>query len=138
MGVVALLVIIWLVSGGGYFWPIWPAAGWGLATEDEGRRPQTTMEDLANLKTPFRPHGRVTAGTSSPLTDGATMSILAGGSAVKELGLRPKMRMVSFAFAFAIQGIPCTRVGGPECRLTVDRLEVGTERRDAMGCCACR
>ncbi|MBN9611973.1 MAG: acetyl-CoA C-acyltransferase, partial [Actinobacteria bacterium] len=38
--------------------------GWGLATEDEGRRPETTMEGLATLKTPFRPHGRVTAGTS--------------------------------------------------------------------------
>nr|WP_206686664.1 thiolase family protein [Microbacterium aquimaris] len=72
---------------------------WGLATEDEGRRPQTTMEDLAALKTPFRPHGRVTAGTSSPLTDGATMSLLAGGGAVKELGLAPKMKLVSFAFA---------------------------------------
>jgi acetyl-CoA acyltransferase len=72
---------------------------WGLATEDEGRRPETTMEGLAALKTPFRPHGRVTAGTSSPLTDGATMSILAGGGAVKELGLAPKMKLVSFAFA---------------------------------------
>jgi acetyl-CoA acyltransferase len=72
---------------------------WGLATEDEGRRPETTMEGLAGLKTPFRPHGRVTAGTSSPLTDGATMSLLAGGAAVKELGLAPKMRLVSFAFA---------------------------------------
>jgi len=72
---------------------------WGLATEDEGRRPQTTMEGLAELKTPFRPHGRVTAGTSSPLTDGATMSLLAGGGAVKELGLTPKMKLTSFAFA---------------------------------------
>jgi acetyl-CoA acyltransferase len=72
---------------------------WGLATEDEGRRPETTMEGLAALKTPFRPHGRVTAGTSSPLTDGATMSLLAGGGAVKELGLAPKMKLVSFAFA---------------------------------------
>jgi len=72
---------------------------WGLATEDEGRRPETTMEGLATLKTPFRPHGRVTAGTSSPLTDGATMSLLAGGDAVKEFGLVPKMKLVSFAFA---------------------------------------
>ena len=72
---------------------------WGLATEDEGRRPETTMEGLATLKTPFRPHGRVTAGTASPLTDGATMSLLASGTAVTELGLRPKMKMVSFAFA---------------------------------------
>jgi acetyl-CoA acyltransferase len=72
---------------------------WGLATEDEGRRPETTMEGLASLKTPFRPHGRVTAGTSSPLTDGATMSLLAGGGAVKELGIAPKMKLVSFAFS---------------------------------------
>ena len=73
--------------------------GWGLATEDEGRRPGTTMEALADLKTPFRPHGRVTAGTSSPLTDGATMSLLAGADTAAELGLSAKMRLVSFAFA---------------------------------------
>ncbi|GAA4189361.1 thiolase family protein [Microbacterium oryzae] len=72
---------------------------WRLAADDEGRRPETTMAALANLKTPFRPHGRVTAGTSSPLTDGATVSLLASSAAVKELGLAPKMRMVSFAFA---------------------------------------
>lgn len=74
-------------------------AGWGVATEDEGRRPETTLEGLAQLKTPFRPHGRVTAGNASPLTDGATMSLLAGGDTAKELGLKPKMRLVSFAFA---------------------------------------
>nr|WP_223160042.1 MULTISPECIES: thiolase family protein [unclassified Leucobacter] len=75
------------------------ASGWGLATEDEGRRPQTTMEGLAALKTPFRPHGRVSAGTASPLTDGATMGLLAGGDTARELGLGAKMRMVGFAFA---------------------------------------
>ncbi|MBM7504947.1 thiolase family protein [Agromyces aurantiacus] len=75
------------------------AEGWGLATEDEGRRPETTMEGLATLKTPFRPHGRVTAGNASPLTDGATASILASADAAKELGLPVKMRMVSFGFA---------------------------------------
>lgn len=75
------------------------ADGWGLATEDEGRRPATTMEDLAGLRTPFRPHGRVTAGTASPLTDGATMALVAGGDTARELGLRAKMRLVSYAFA---------------------------------------
>ncbi len=74
-------------------------AGWGLATEDEGRRPETTMDGLAALKTPFRPHGRVTAGNSSPLTDGATVSLIASADAAKELGLSTKMRMVSFGFA---------------------------------------
>ena len=98
---------------------------WGLATEDEGRRPQTTMEDLAALKTPFRPHGRVTAGTSSPLTDGATMSLLAGGAAVKELGLTPKMKLVSFAFAgvqpeiMGIGPIPATEKALKKAGLTI-------------------
>lgn len=73
--------------------------GWGLATRDEHLRPDTNMEGLAGLKTPFRPHGKVTAGNASPLTDGATASILASGDAVKEFGLKPRMRMVSFAFA---------------------------------------
>jgi acetyl-CoA acyltransferase len=73
--------------------------GWGLATEDEGRRPETTMEGLSGLKTPFRPHGRVTAGNSSPLTDGATVSLIGSDSAARALGMKPKMHMVSFAFA---------------------------------------
>ena len=56
-------------------------AGWGLAIQDEGMRPETTMEGLATLKTPFRPHGRVTAGNASPLTDGATVSLMASADA---------------------------------------------------------
>ncbi|MDP3209746.1 MAG: thiolase family protein, partial [Rhodoglobus sp.] len=72
--------------------------GWGLATRDEALRPETTMEGLAGLKTPFRPHGRITAGNSSGLNDGATVSIIASAAAAKEFGLSPKMRMVSFAF----------------------------------------
>jgi acetyl-CoA acyltransferase len=75
------------------------ATGWGLATRDEAMRPETTLEGLAALKTPFRPHGRVTAGNASGLNDGATASIIASADAAKELGLTTKMRMVSFAFA---------------------------------------
>ncbi|MCK6065366.1 MULTISPECIES: thiolase family protein [Microbacterium] len=101
---------------------------WNLATEDEGRRPETTMEGLASLKTPFRPHGRVTAGTSSPLTDGATVSLLAGSAAVKELGLAPKMRMVSFGFAgvepeiMGIGPIPSTEKALRKAGLTIDDI----------------
>jgi acetyl-CoA acyltransferase len=75
------------------------ATGWGLATADEAPRPETTMEGLAGLRTPFRPHGRVTAGNSSGLNDGATASLLASADAAKEFGLSTKMRLVSFAFA---------------------------------------
>src|ERR1700761_8619831 len=52
------------------------AEGWGLATVDEAPR-DTSMEKLATLKTPFRPHGKVTAGNSAGLNDGATAALLA-------------------------------------------------------------
>jgi len=73
--------------------------GWGVATVDEAPRPTTTMEGLAGLKTPFRPAGRVTAGNSSGLNDGATAALLASEDKAKELGLSIKARMVTFAFA---------------------------------------
>ncbi len=73
--------------------------GWGLATQDEPPRPGTSMESLAGLKTPFRPHGRVTAGNAAGLNDGATGAILAAEEVADELGLDKKLRLVSFAFA---------------------------------------
>ncbi|NUP64874.1 MAG: thiolase family protein [Nonomuraea sp.] len=73
--------------------------GWGLAVEDEAPRPGTTMEALGALKTPFRPHGNVTAGNSSGINDGATGCVLAAREVAGELGLTPKMRLVSYAFA---------------------------------------
>ncbi|CRK55865.1 3-ketoacyl-CoA thiolase [Alloactinosynnema sp. L-07] len=72
--------------------------GWGLATEDEPPRPGTTVEQLASLKTPFRPHGRVTAGNAAGLNDGATGCILAEEETARELGLPIGMRLVGFSF----------------------------------------
>jgi acetyl-CoA acyltransferase len=73
--------------------------GWGVATVDEPPRPGTTLEALAALKTPFRPQGRVTAGNAAGLNDGATAALLASESKAKELGVSPKARMITFAFA---------------------------------------
>jgi acetyl-CoA acyltransferase len=73
--------------------------GWTVATADELPRPGTTLEGLANLRTPFRPHGRVTAGTAAPLTDGATACLLADAETAAELGLPVAMKMVGYAFA---------------------------------------
>ena len=73
--------------------------GWGVATVDEPPRPGTTLEALAALKTPFRPAGRVTAGNAAGLNDGATAALLASESKAKELGLTPKAKLVTFAFA---------------------------------------
>lgn len=73
--------------------------GWGYVTTDEGPRPGTSMEGLSTLKTPFRAHGRVTAGNASPLTDGATAALLASAEFARSFELPAKMRMVTFAFA---------------------------------------
>jgi acetyl-CoA acyltransferase len=73
--------------------------GWGLATADEPPRPGTTLEGLAELKTPFRPHGRVTAGNSAGLNDGATGCVIAAEEVARDLGLTPRMRLVDYQFA---------------------------------------
>ena len=73
--------------------------GWTVADRDEFLRPETALEALATLRTPFRASGRVTAGNSAGLTDGATACILAAEDVAAELGLTPAMRLVGFAYA---------------------------------------
>jgi acetyl-CoA acyltransferase len=73
--------------------------GWGLATVDEPPRSTTTLEGLAGLRTPFRPHGSVTAGNAAGLNDGATGCLLAAEDVAHELGLTVGMRLVGYAFA---------------------------------------
>jgi len=73
--------------------------GWKVAERDEFLRPDTSLEGLATLKPAFRAGGRVTAGNSAGLTDGATAAFLAGEDTVAELGLTPKLRLVGYAYA---------------------------------------
>ena len=102
--------------------------GWGLATTDEPPRPGTTVEALAGLKTPFRPHGRVTAGNSAGLNDGATACLLAAEDVARELGLTPKMRLVSYAFAgvepevMGVGPVPATEKALGKAGLTIDDI----------------
>ncbi|HBB38798.1 MAG TPA: acetyl-CoA C-acyltransferase [Candidatus Aquiluna sp.] len=103
-------------------------SGWSLVTKDELMRPESTLEGMKDLKTPFRPHGKVTAGNASPLTDGATVSLLAGERALKKHGLKPKMKLVSFAFAgvepeiMGIGPIPATEKALEKAGLTIDDI----------------
>jgi acetyl-CoA acyltransferase len=77
---------------------------------DEGPRPDTTLEGLAQLKTPFAARGSVTAGNSSQTSDGAGALILASEKAVQQFGLKPLARFVSFA----AKGVPPAVMGiGP-------------------------
>ncbi|GGQ72645.1 thiolase family protein [Kitasatospora griseola] len=102
--------------------------GWGLATTDEPMRPGTTVESLAGLKTPFRPHGNITAGNAAGLNDGATASLLAAEDVARELGLPVKMRLVSYAFAgvepevMGIGPVPATEKALAKAGLTIDDI----------------
>jgi acetyl-CoA acyltransferase len=102
--------------------------GWRVANRDEFLRPDTTMEGLAELPTPFRAGGRVTAGNSAGLTDGATVSLLSSERAAAEHGLEPRMRLVSYAFAgvepelMGLGPVPATQKALTQAGLTLDEI----------------
>ncbi|MFI6759662.1 thiolase family protein [Micromonospora sp. NPDC050417] len=104
-----------------------PETGWGLASVDEAPR-DTSLEKLAGLKTPFRPHGRVTAGNAAGLNDGATASLLAAEDVAHELGLPIGMRLVSYGFVgvepevMGIGPIPSTEKALRIAGLTIDDI----------------
>ncbi|MER6594203.1 thiolase family protein [Micromonospora purpureochromogenes] len=101
--------------------------GWGLATTDEAPR-ETSLEKLATLKTPFRPHGKVTAGNAAGLNDGATASLLADEATARELGLPVAMRLVSYGFVgvepevMGVGPIPSTEKALRIAGLTIDDI----------------
>ena len=84
--------------------------GDALHLRDEGIRPDTTVETLANLKPAFKPDGKITAGSSSQICDGASAALIMSEEKAKELGLTPRARFHTFALA----GVdPVTMLTGP-------------------------
>jgi acetyl-CoA acyltransferase len=104
--------------------------GWRVADRDEFLRPETTAEGLAGLRTPFRAGGRVTAGNSAGLTDGATAGLLAERGTAEQLGLAPKLRLLAYAFAgvepelMGIGPIPATQRALELAGLTLDEIDL--------------
>ncbi|HET7555800.1 MAG TPA: thiolase family protein [Gaiellaceae bacterium] len=102
--------------------------GWRVADRDEFLRPDTNLDALATLPTPFRPGGRVTAGNSAGLTDGATVSLLASEAGLEEHSLEPRMRLVSYAFAgvepelMGLGPVPATQKALERAGLTLDEI----------------
>jgi 3-oxoadipyl-CoA thiolase len=94
-----------------------------VVDKDEHPRPETTLEGLAKLKTPFRSPGTVTAGNASGVNDGAAAMIVASEAAVKRHGLTPRARVLGAASA----GVP-PRIMGigpvPATRKLMDRLKL--------------
>jgi acetyl-CoA acyltransferase len=103
--------------------------GWREADRDEFLRPETSLDAIRDLPTPFRPGGRVTAGNSAGLTDGATVSLLASERAAEEHGLEPKLRLVSFAFAgvepelMGMGPVPATKKVLEQAGLSIDQVD---------------
>ena len=103
--------------------------GWREADRDEFLRPETSLDAIRDLPTPFRPGGRVTAGNSAGLTDGATVSLLASERAAEEHGLEPKLRLVSFAFAgvepelMGMGPVPATKKLLEQAGLSIDQVD---------------
>jgi acetyl-CoA acyltransferase len=102
--------------------------GWSVADRDEFLRPDTSLDALGALPTPFRAGGRVTAGNSAGLTDGATACLLASEQAADELGLSKRLRLVSYAFAgvephlMGIGPVPATQQALARAGLTIDDI----------------
>jgi acetyl-CoA acyltransferase len=71
----------------------------GVFDRDEGVRPDSNVEKLATLKPAFKPDGKVTAGNSSQISDGAAALLIMSEEKANELGLRPRARFHSFALA---------------------------------------
>lgn len=100
--------------------------GWVVADTDQFLRPETTLEALAGLRTPFRAGGRVTAGNSAGLTDGATACLLAAEGTAAELGLEPKMRLVAYSYAgvephlMGLGPVPATQRVLAQAGITID------------------
>jgi acetyl-CoA acyltransferase len=105
-------------------------SGWKVADRDEFLRPDTTMDGLAALKPAFRAGGRVTAGNSAGLTDGATAAFLASEQTAEELGLEPKLRLVGYAYAgvephlMGYGPVPATKRVLEQAGLTMDDVDL--------------
>src|SRR5690242_5877749 len=104
--------------------------GWKVAARDEFLRPETTMEALSALKPAFRAGGRVTAGNSAGLTDGATAAFLAAEGVVTALELSPKLRLVGYAYAgvephlMGYGPVPATRRVLAQAGITIDDVDL--------------
>ncbi len=102
-----------------------------LMTTDEGIRPDSSVESLGKLKPAFRPeNGRITAGNSSQITDGASGVLIMSEAKASSLGLTPRARFHSFAVAGSdpitmLTGpIPATRMALERGGLTLDDIDV--------------
>jgi acetyl-CoA acyltransferase len=107
---------------------VYTPEGWVVADIDQQPRPDTTLEGLKDLRTPFRPLGKVTPGNASGLNDGACGVLLMSADKAKELGIEPKMRLLAYTYAgvrpevMGLGPIPATHKALKIAGLTMDDI----------------
>jgi acetyl-CoA C-acetyltransferase len=102
----------------------------GDVTRDDGPRPGTTMEKLAELKPAFSPTGTVTAGNSCPLNDGAAAVLVMSAEKASSLGLKPRARIVASAVSglrpeiMGLGPIPAVQAVLKQAGMTIDDIDI--------------
>jgi acetyl-CoA acyltransferase len=102
----------------------------GLFEQEEGVRSDTSIEKLASLKPAFRPDGRITAGNSSQISDGAAAVLIMERATAERLGFKPRARFISFALAgsdpiFMLTGpIPATQKVLAKSGLALEQMDL--------------
>jgi len=102
----------------------------GTMTVDDGPRPDTSLEKLATLKPVFREGGRVTAGNSCPLNDGAAATVVMSAARASELGITPIARIISTGVSslepelMGLGPIESTRQALERATMTIDDVDV--------------
>jgi acetyl-CoA C-acetyltransferase len=97
---------------------------------DDGPRPGTTLEKLAELKPAFRPDGTVTAGNACPLNDGAAAVLVMSDERAKALGLKPRARIIASSVAairpeiMGLGPIPAVEKVLAQAGMTIDDIDV--------------
>jgi acetyl-CoA C-acetyltransferase len=103
---------------------------WDGVAKDDGPRPDSTLEKLSQLEPAFKPGGKVTAGNSCPLNDGAAAVIVMSHTRARELGITPLARIIASAVAgvapeiMGVGPIEAVRLALKQAGMTIDEVDV--------------
>jgi acetyl-CoA C-acetyltransferase len=103
---------------------------WDGVAKDDGPRPDSTLEKLSQLEPAFKPGGKVTAGNSCPLNDGAAAVVVMSDTRARELGITPLARIIASSVAgvapeiMGVGPIEAVRMALKQARMTIDEVDV--------------
>jgi len=103
---------------------------WDGVAKDDGPRPESTLEKLSQLEPAFKPGGKVTAGNSCPLNDGAAAVVVMSDTRARELGITPRARIIASSVSgvapeiMGVGPIEAVRLALKQAGMTIDDVDV--------------